>query len=283
MNDSLIYQIQNRLLLVSDTPLLDASILLANTLQKSRTWVMAHPEISLSVDQRKTLEKSILQFEDNIPLPYILGHWEFFGLDFEITPEVLIPRPETELLVERSTEWLRQHPDRLLVADIGTGSGVIAITIALHNKNISVIATDLSKAALDVAKQNALRHHVDNRIDFIHCDLLPLKPIFDHQEKKFDLICANLPYIPSKTLSTLPIHGREPSIALDGGNNGFKLIERLLQLAPPFVAPHSLLLIEFESTLGHAAEILARQYFPQAKISIHKDFSGLDRLLEIET
>src|SRR5690349_23293261 len=155
MSTPLLSDITDRLASISDTPGLDASVLLAHTLAKPRTWVMAHPELHLTTEQQRQLDDSLARLERGESFPYVLGHWEFFGLDFDITPDVLIPRPETELLVERAIAWLQESPERRAVADIGTGSGVIAVTIAVNLKNAHVLATDISDKALEVARKNA--------------------------------------------------------------------------------------------------------------------------------
>jgi release factor glutamine methyltransferase len=116
-----------RLAANSDTPDLDASVLLAHITNKPRTWVMAHPELTLTTEQQIQLDESLMRLEQGEPLPYVLGHWEFFGLDFNVTPDVLIPRPETELLVEKAIIWLQESKVRRTIADVGTGSGAIAI------------------------------------------------------------------------------------------------------------------------------------------------------------
>src|SRR5215207_5636323 len=132
MTASLLSDIAAWLAPTSDTPALDASVLLARILKRPRTWVMAHPELTLTTGQQIQLDDSLARLERGEPFPYVLGQWEFFGLDFDVTPEVLIPRPETELLVEQAITWLQESPVRRTVADIGTGSGVIAISIATH-------------------------------------------------------------------------------------------------------------------------------------------------------
>ena len=278
---ALLSEITTRLTSLSDTPALDASVLLANILAKPRTWVLAHPEVTLTFEQQQELDRSVKRLEGGEPFPYVLGHWEFFGLDFEITPEVLIPRPETELLVEKAIAWLQESPARRTVADVGTGSGVIAVSIALHIPDANVLATDISQKALDVAKKNAQKHNVQQQIEFVHCDLLPPKPELFSTEKHLDLICANLPYIPTPTLASLPVFGREPTLALDGGADGLDLISGLLKLAPSWLAPNGLILLEIEATRSIPALNLAYDLFSEAEIHLHKDLTGNDRLLEI--
>ena len=273
--------IADRLTSLSDTPALDASALLAHIINKPRTWVMAHPEVALTSQQQEQLDDSLMRLERGESFPYVLGHWEFFGMEFEITPEVLIPRPETELMVEKAIAWLRESPVRRTVADIGTGSGVIAVSIAVNVPDANILATDISASALDVARKNARKFDVYQRIEFVQCDLLPPKPGFFPTEEHLDLICANLPYIPTDTLRGLPVYGREPTIALDGGDDGLDLIRRLLQIGPEWLAPNGLMLLEVESTRGIQALNLASDLFSQAIIHLHQDLAGQDRLLEI--
>lgn len=278
---TLLSDITNRLIPLSDTASLDATVLLAHILKKPRSWVVAHPDPVLSAQQRTQLSESLARFEDGEPLPYILGHREFFGLEFDITPDVLIPRPETELLVEKALSWLHESPVRRTVADIGTGSGIIAITIAAHVPDVTILATDLSSEALDVARKNARKFCVEDKIDFVQCDLLPARPKFFSTEQHLDLICANLPYIPTETLPTLPTYGHEPTLALDGGPDGLELLRTLFQLAPDWLAPNGLLLLEIEASQGIPALNLACDTFSGAEIHLHQDLAGHDRLLEI--
>lgn len=277
----LLADITTRLASVSDTSSLDASVILAHILDKSRTWVMAHSELTLTLEQQEYLDSALARLEGGEPLPYVLGHWEFFGLEFDITPDVLIPRPETELLVEKALAWLRESPVRRTAADVGTGSGIIAVTIAMEIPSARIIATDISPAALQVAQNNARKFDVNDRINFVECDILPPHPRSLSTEEHFDLLCANLPYIPTETLQSLPVYGREPRLALDGGADGLDLFRKLMSRAPEWMAPNSLILLEIESTLGVQALNLACDMFSRAEIHLHRDLTGRDRLLEI--
>lgn len=280
-SSSLLSEIASRLASTSDTPALDASVLLAHVIDRPRTWVLAHPEFTATAEQQSKLQDLIARLEGGEPLPYVLGHWEFFGLDLEITPDVLIPRPETELLVEKAIAWLHESPVRRTVADVGTGSGAIAVAIAANIPDARILATDISTHALGVAQRNAKKLHVDSRIQFVECDLLPAKPEMFSTEQHLDLVCANLPYIPSDTLYTLPVYGREPKMALDGGKDGLALIRKLLNIAPEWLAPNSMILLEIEATTGIQALNLAYDLFSEAEIHLHQDLTGNDRLLEI--
>lgn len=274
-------QIVPRLSATSDTPELDARVLLANILQKPRSLVEAHPEKALTHPQLAAVKQAVARLENGEPFPYVLGHWEFFGLDFELTPEVLIPRPETELLVERALRWLNESPERRTVADVGTGSGCIAVSIAKHISDAKIVATDISLPSLKVARRNACKHDVLRKIDFIQCDLLPPHPDPLPTDQHFDLVCANLPYIPSQTLRELPIYGREPTLALNGGRDGLTVLRRLLQVAPAWLAPNAMILLEIEASQGMSAVSLAYDAFDRAEIRLHKDLAGRDRLVEI--
>lgn len=269
-------QIAERLSNISETADLDAQVLLAHILDKPRAWLAAHPEAHLTPPQLASVEEAASRLEAGQPLPYVLGRWPFYNLEFEVTPQVLIPRPETELLVERALKWLQAHPARRAVADVGTGSGCIAVTLATHLPDARVLATDISGAALEVARRNGSRHKVAERIEFVRCDLLPNKKF------RFDLICANLPYIPTATLHNLPVYGREPALALDGGADGLDMIRRLLDLAPARLSPGGMMLMEIEASQGLSVLSLACDRFANARINLSKDLAGRDRLLQIE-
>ncbi len=226
------------------------------------------------------METCAARRENGEPLPYILGHWEFYGLDFLVTPAVLIPRPETELLVEHALDWLRHHPACHRVADIGTGSGCIAIALATTIPDLQVFATDLSPQALEVARQNVAHHGVSERITFVQADLLELPDEF--HSRLFDLIAANLPYIPRPTLGDLPVSRFEPILALDGGDDGLDLIRRLVHKAGDHLSPHGCLLLEIEASQGEKAIALAQDAFPQARVTVIPDLAGHDRLVLVE-
>ena len=278
LGDYLIHKIPK---LPDDLTQHDAQLLLAHAIGHPRTWLLAHLDAPLSAAMLDSADQAFARLEAGEPLPYILGHWEFYGLDFDITPDVLIPRPETEMMVETAIKWLSASGERRTVADIGTGSGIIATSIAMHIPSTRILATDISRAALKVAKHNAEKFHVHHRIDFLECDLLPqhIDPL--PTDRHFDLICANLPYIPTQTMRGLPIFGREPTLALDGGKDGLDLYRRLLDIAPNWLAPNGMLLLEIEATQGLKALSLAYDLFSEASISLHQDLAGHDRLLEI--
>ncbi len=262
----------------SETARLDAQVLLAHLLDVPRTWVLIHPEARLTPAQQEALRSALGRLRAGVPLPYVLGTWEFYGRTFEVGPEALIPRPETELLVETALAWLRARPEVHLVADVGTGTGCIAVTLAAEHPSLRVLAADLSPAALHLARRNARRHNVAPRLDFLRADLLsPLAP------RSLPLICANLPYIPADTLRRLPIYGKEPALALDGGSDGLRLIRRLLAQAETRLARGGLLLLEIAASQSESAPRAARKVFPRARMDVLPDLAGHPRLLRIRT
>jgi release factor glutamine methyltransferase len=251
-------------------------VLLSHVLEQPQTWILAHSEAALSATQQAKLTALIARLKQGEPLPYLTGRQEFFGLSFEVSPAVLIPRPETELLVETALAWLRSHPAADSVLDVGTGSGCIAISLAVNLPRLKLVATDISAEALAIAQRNAQSHHVEDRIAFRQADLIP------SELGRFDLICANLPYIPTPKLAEVNSLPFEPALALDGGPDGLELIKRCLACAPAHIRAPGMLLFEIEATTGNAALALARNAFPQAKISLLPDLTGKERLLTIE-
>lgn len=261
----------------SDSPSLDAQVLLAHIIDRNRAWLLAHPEEILTQKRLIEYHDGLTRLKQGEPLPYLLGEWEFYGLSFVVKQGVLIPRPETEMLIETAINWLQtKEKDRSMV-DIGTGSGIIPISIARHHANVLISAIEISPTALEIAKKNADRHCVSDRIDFYQNDLL------SNIEMNFDLIIANLPYIPTKTLKDLEVYKFEPSLALDGGNDGLTLIRRLLEQAPQRLNPGGLILLEIEYRQGKEVKKLALNAFPKANITVQADLAGHDRLVLIQT
>lgn len=258
---------------VSDTPALDAQVLLAHILNRKRTWVLAHPDAALTDAQQHALWVAVARLQTGEPLPYVLGHWEFYGRDFIVSPATLIPRPETELLVEKALKWLAGNPDRRYAVDVGVGSGCIAITLAVEVLDLRLVAVDLSWSALLVARQNAERQGVSQRVQLVQADLLT------SLSGPFDLVCANLPYIPSATLTRLRVRHTEPQLALDGGNDGLGLIRRLLADIQCRLRPGGLVLLEIEARQGEAIRGLAQALLPGIQTEVFTDLAGHERLI----
>ena len=262
----------------SETTSLAAQVVLARQLGVTRAWLLAHPETALAASVAEDYAQQMARLAAGEPLAYLTGEQEFYGLPFTVSPQVLVPRPETELLVDEARAILeaRMPPERLRVADVGTGSGCIAVALAVNVPRLSLVATEIAPGALRVAKVNAQRHSVAERIRFIRTDLIAALA------RGLDLVCANLPYIPTRALTDLAVARHEPSQALDGGPDGLDLIRRMLAQARARMNPGGALLLEIEESHGRAALELAQRAFPRAEHSIHKDFSGCDRLLRID-
>lgn len=248
-------------------------VLLQHVFKQPKSWVLSHGEVDLSSEEQHLLASSLAQYLQGVPLPYILGGWEFYGRTFQLTPDVLIPRPETEMLVKFALQHAQATP-RPRIIDVGTGSGCIAITLAAELPSSTLLGVDLSLAALQVARLNASRLG-QRQVRFLQTDLLtPLST-------RFDLICANLPYIPSQTLATLPVSRWEPRLALDGGQSGLDVIQRLLHQARSRLAPNGVILLETEASLGAETLHIAQEAFPQAHHRLVPDLAGHDRIVEI--
>lgn len=259
----------------------EARLLLSKTLARSKEWLHAHPESVIEPEAAQAFERLVARRELGIPLPYLLGEWEFYGRMFTVGEGVLIPRPETELLVDRALEWgmMRNISKPLSVLDVGTGSGCIAVTLAAELPGSDVLAVDVSRQALEVARGNIERHRLRN-VRITRSDLLEsVRP----PPGGFDLVCANLPYIPTAKLADLPVAEFEPRLALDGGPDGLALIRRLFADLPAALAKESLVLVEIEAEQGPAAFALARERFPGARVGLERDLAGHDRLIVIRT
>jgi release factor glutamine methyltransferase len=256
----------------SGTASLDAQVLLADLLGRSRSWLLAHTEETLHLEQLALFEERLKLCASGQPLPYIVGWWEFYGRRFEVSPEVLIPRPETELLVEQALEFIGTEQRPLRAADVGTGSGCIAVTLAAEAAQIAVIAVDRSFPALEVARRNCRRHAVQQKVEIMQGDLLsPLG-------RPFDLVCANLPYIPSEDMGQLAVAEAEPWLALDGGWKGLDQIARLLSQLEGRLAPGGLAILEIGAGQGKEIGSLLPDPF-KFEIDVLPDFSGKDRML----
>lgn len=239
----------------SESPRLDAEVLLAHACGCQRIELYTRFEEEPAEDVRTSFRELVKRRAAGTPVAYLVGHREFFSLSFRVTPDVLIPRPETEQIVVRATDLSKERNIRH-VADVGTGSGVLAICCALHIADCQVTATDVSKAALQVAAENAATHKVDTEIDFTECDLLAGVPA----QQRFDLIVSNPPYVSSEEMAELDpeVRDHEPHLALDGGKHGTEIIERLLPQAAERLNPGGWLLIEVSPMNATIVEELIR-------------------------
>ncbi len=260
-----------------DAPRLTAEVVLAHALDLSRAELLARADGPLTPDQLACVQRDLDRLVNQEPLAYVVGHREFYDVDLLTDARALIPRPETECLIEHALKTLVDHPAPL-IADVGTGCGAIAVTLARHLPRARVIATDLSADALELARVNAQRLSVATRIDFRVGSLL--EPIAD----PIDLLAANLPYIEDKDWPYLAktIRGHEPKMAFIGGADGLDLVRGLLRAAPRVTHLDSVILLEIGAYQGDAVTEIARQNFPRAYIEIKPDYAGLDRLAVIE-
>jgi len=261
-----------------DTPRLDAEVLLGHVLGWTRAQIQAHPNRRLDAAELDSYRELIKRRRQHEPVAYIIGHKEFYGLDFYVDRRVLIPRPETELLVEKGLEIGRAASNPLNIADVGTGCGAIAISLAVHLPQTVIYAFDTSSDALEVAALNCHRHSVERRVHLFQGDLLSPLP------EPVDLIVANLPYVSWAEWDLLPrtITAYEPRSALDGGPDGLDAIRRLLAQAGPHLKPQATILLEIGATQGAAVTNLARCHFPAATVEVVQDYAGLDRMVVIE-
>jgi release factor glutamine methyltransferase len=265
----------------SDEAALEAEILLMHVTGLDRSHVYERLEEELPAARAEAFAACVERRLNHEPVPYITGHKEFFALDFEVTPAALIPRPETETLVELVLAFVRERfgAGACTIADVGVGSGIIAVSLAHELPQASVMATDTSKEALALARRNAERHGVADRITFAEGDLL--QPLTD----RVDVIAANLPYVAAADWEALPpeIREHEPRTALDGGPDGLRVVERLLAAAPRHLRPSGALFEEMGDEQGAQASETARRYFPEADIRVERDLAGRDRVLCVYT
>jgi release factor glutamine methyltransferase len=267
---------RHQLAKVADQPSVEAQALLAGALKKNRAWIFTHPEAEIPADTLAVLTRQLERRADGEPLPYLLGQWEFYGLNFIVTPAVLIPRPETEMMVDLAREWLKSHPATRNIVDAGTGSGCIIVSLAHWSPGFRCFGVDRSFSALQVAKQNIARHNLQTSIHLVQSDLLSAFHFPLH------LICANLPYIPTSTMLELDVARHEPRLALDGGADGLRLIEPLMAQAVSRLARPGRILLEIEMGQDLSAPALARQYFPGAEVALKTDLAGLPRVVVID-
>jgi release factor glutamine methyltransferase len=292
---------------------LAAELLLMHALGRDRTWLYTNPESALDPSAAEAYFSLIARRSAGEPTQYLTGKQEFWGLEFEVTPAVLIPRPETEHVIEVALERLGARGIKInmktgapsppmRIADVGTGSGCLAVALACELPHAEIIATDISAATLEVARRNAHRHAVSERIDFLHTNLLDAfldetlianhqSPITDHdsqitshESRLFDLIVSNPPYVARNEAATLAreVRDHEPHAALFGGPTGVEIYSRLIEQAAALLRPGGILVIE----LGYnSADEVHRMFHVQhcwANVSITNDLAGIPRVLAAE-
>jgi release factor glutamine methyltransferase len=258
---------------VEDTPL-ESELLLRHVLKISRTQLYLDLDQELSPQQEKTFWRLVERRLNGEPTAYITGHREFYGLAFYVDPHVLIPRPESELLVEVALGQAKNHP-LFTIADIGTGCGAIAISLALELPQAKIYATDISAAALKVALVNCQKHGVTDRVYLIHGNMVEPVP------EPVDLIVANLPYVWKLQLARMSSAKFEPLLALDGGSDGTERIHQLCRQADSKLRPDGSLLLEMGQGQRGAVTALLHSLFPKGKIEVMPDLSGIDRVVSL--
>jgi release factor glutamine methyltransferase len=259
----------------TDSYSLEAQLLLAEITGQTRTWVLAHQELDLTGDQEEHYARQLQLIQSGTPLAYILGRQEFFGRSFRVNPATLIPRPETELLIEAALTASRNSPSGFYMVDVGTGTGCIGITIACENPAVRVIAIDSSLEALQIARKNAVDHEVLNRWVMVQAHLL------DSLIGRYFLICANLPYIPSARLESLEVSRHEPRTALDGGEDGLRYTRPLISQLPGHLHPAGSAILEIDHGQAVPLSQLAEACLPHRPVRLQKDYAGLERVLVI--
>ena len=277
----------------SESPRLDAELLLARAVGVGRTAIIAHPEVPVGSDAARAYEGDIARRATGEPVAYIRGFKEFYGLAFATDARALIPRPETEVLVELALEEIQgrltaaprpRGTPPLRIADVGTGAGTIAVSLAVSlrrrsaDRDVEIFATDLSEDALQLAKENAVGHGVADVMRFVAADLLP--PVVS---APFEVIVANLPYVRADVVPTLPVAASfEPRLALDGGAGGLDLIGALFARLPGALAPGGVAMLEIGFDQAEEVRALAASVLPGWPCRIEPDLADHPRVAVVQ-
>ena len=268
---------------------MNAELLLMFTIGRDRAFLYGHPEQELTAEESARYEAALAQRSSGIPAQYITGHQEFWGMDLIVSPAVLIPRPETEHVVERVPELvtgrvgrtvlsdqprvgLAPSPAKFRIADVGTGSGCIALALAKELPQAEIHATDISSAALEIARANAARHQLANRIEFREADLLA-----GFEPESFDFVVSNPPYVGKSEEDTVQLEVRkfEPRNAVFAGHTGSEVIERLIPQAQNILKPGGWLVMEISGTIAERVRALLQGW---KEVQITKDLQGIPRV-----
>lgn len=288
----------------SETARLDAELLLGWAIGADRTAIVAHRDAPVGADAHARFEAGVTRRAAGEPVAYIRGIKEFHGLALSVDSRALIPRPETETLVDAAVgevmARLAARPgeagagagmggDPIRVADVGTGSGAIAVALAVAlrrrrvvmGRNVTIVATDISSDALDLARENAVGHATADGMRFVDADLLP--PVLPDGGTPFDLLLANLPYVPTDAIDGLPIAASfEPRLALDGGPDGLDVIRALLALLPDALTADGVALLEIGGDQGETAPAAVAEVLPGWLATVEPDLAALPRVLRVE-
>jgi release factor glutamine methyltransferase len=261
-------------------PRREAGSLLAHVIERDHSFIITHADDPITPEQLDKFAEIVDWRAKGKPLQYITGHQEFFGLDFEVTADVLIPRPETELLVEAALKLAPTAETASLICDVGTGSGCIAVTLLHELPRARGVALDVSPAAIEVAKRNALRHSVSDRLEFLVSDCFAE---LDRKRPMFDLVVSNPPYVPVPQLGGLQreVRDYEPRAALAAGADGLAIIRRLLVDAVNYLKPGGHFLFEIGFDQREAVEQLIDTKVWKL-LDIHADLQGIPRTVALE-
>jgi release factor glutamine methyltransferase len=266
-----------------ENPRLNAELLLAQCLGFSRETLYANLRREIQTEEKKALDELLRRRMAGEPLQYLLGHQEFWSVDLKVDPRVLIPRPETEVLVDQALSILATPSGRVpRVLDIGTGSGAIVIALTNEFEEIFAVATDISQEALQVAKENARKVGVGQRIRFVRGDLLhPFRPLTDGV---FDLILSNPPYICRSDIEglTREVKDHEPRLALDGGEDGLDFYRQMSRQVPSYLRKGGWLLVEIGQGQGTEISALLEQSGCFSAPELVRDLSGIERVIKVQ-
>lgn len=255
----------------SDSPRLDAELLLAHALGVRRLDLYLKFDHPIGDPELSAYRALVARRGKGEPVAYLVGHKEFMGLDFEVTPDVLVPNPDTEVLVQRAVAIARQTGVPIRVADVGTGSGCIAVAVAHYAPNTEVWATEVSPEALAVAARNVARHHLSEQVHVEHADLM------NGLHGEFDLVCANLPYVAARARLPAEVTA-QPAGALYADEHGTAMVRRLLAEAPARLAQGGRVLAEIDPSIVETVTEIAAGRF--ANHQVHRDAGGHERVLE---
>ncbi|HET6892053.1 MAG TPA: peptide chain release factor N(5)-glutamine methyltransferase [Pyrinomonadaceae bacterium] len=258
----------------------EASSLLQYVIQHDRTFLLSHPEYVLTAEEEENFRRYVVRRANGEPLQYITGTQTFFGLDFEVTKDVLIPRPETELLVETALKLLATDASEPFICDVGTGSGCIAIALLHENQRASAIGIDISETAIRVAERNAQRHLAINRLTLLTADGFSA---LNSNQNRFDLVVSNPPYVAGSAWDGLQreVRDHEPRVALVSGVDGLVMIRRLLVESVAFLKPGGHLLFEVGFDQGDVVQSLVDRSNWNI-IDIQDDLQGIPRIVVLQ-
>tara|TARA_Y100000588_G_C14124032_1_gene868543 strand:- start:8 stop:859 length:852 start_codon:yes stop_codon:yes gene_type:complete len=261
---------------ISDTPALDTDLLVCHFLGLSKLDLLMEPGREVEAERVQMVREAFEKRAKGFPVQYIIGTEGFMGLEFNVTPSVLIPRPDTEILVEKIIELI-DNREGVHILDIGTGSGAITISLAHYLKSAKVDSVDISLEATEVAKGNAVKNNVADRVTFLNGDVF--EPVAEG--KKYDVVVSNPPYIPSEDIEGLQVEVavHEPRLALDGGLDGYDFYRRIINEAPAYLNEGGILAFETGHDQARTIAELMKENGQYENMVIHKDLAGIERVV----